>query len=54
MKQFLYYSLALLLAVAITPPTTFSQQVIVKQADEAVSQKAYKLLESLAEEIGSL
>jgi hypothetical protein len=54
MKQFLCYSLALLLAVALTPVRTFSQQNNDKQADEALRQKAYKLLESLAEEVGSL
>ena len=44
----------LLIAVALIPVTTFSQQLNDKRGEEAVRQKAYKLLESLAEQIGSL
>ena len=54
MKQSLRYLLPLLLAVALTPANTLSQQVNDKQADEALRQKAYKTLESLAEQIGYL
>ena len=54
MKLFLSYSLVLLLAVALMPAKAFSQQVNDKQSDEAVRQRAYKLLESLAEQISSL
>ena len=50
----LRYLLLLLLAVALIPAKTLSQQVNDKPADEALNQKAYKLLESLAEQIGSL
>jgi hypothetical protein len=46
--------LLLLLAVALMPATTFSQQVDDKQANAALRLRAYKLLESLAEQIGSL
>ena len=53
MKTFLR-CLLILLAFALTPAQTFSQQVYDKQADEAVRQKAYKLLESLADQVGSL
>ena len=54
MKRSLGYLLALLLAVAFMAVKTFPQQVNDRQADEAARQKAYKLLESLAEQIGSL
>jgi len=54
MKQSLPKLLLLLLAVALMPAKGFSQQVNDKQADEALRQKAYRLLESLAEQIGSL
>lgn len=54
MEKSLRYLLLLLLAVALMPAKTSSQQVNDKQADDALSQKAYKLLESLAEQIGSL
>jgi len=54
MKRHLRYLLLLLLAVALVPVKTFSQQVNDKQTDEALRQKAYKVLESLANEIGSL
>jgi hypothetical protein len=53
MKRSLRY-LLLLLAVALIPANTFSQQINNTQADEVLKQKAYKLLESLAEQIGSL
>ena len=53
MKQSLR-NLLLLLAVALMPAESFSQQVNDKQADEALRQSAYKLLESLAEQVGSL
>ena len=43
-----------LLALALMPGKTFSQQVNSKPAEEAAREKAYKLLESLAEQIGSL
>jgi hypothetical protein len=46
--------LLLLLAVALMPAKTFSQQVDDKQANAALRLRAYKLLESLAEQIGSL
>ena len=46
----LRYLLVLLVAVALVPSKTFSQQV----DDKALQQKAYVLLESLAEQIGSL
>jgi hypothetical protein len=49
-----YLPWLLLLAVALMPGTTFSQEVSGKQADEVLRQRAYKLLESLAQEIGSL
>jgi hypothetical protein len=54
MKTSLRCLLVLLLAVALMPAKTFSQQVNDKQSDVAARQKAYKLLESLAEQIGSL
>jgi hypothetical protein len=54
MKPYISYSLAFVLAVALIPATTFSQQVNDKPADEALRQKAYKSLESLAEQLGSL
>ena len=54
MKQSFRYLLLLLVAVALTPAKTFCQQVSDKQADEVLRHKAYKLLESLAEQIGSL
>src|ERR1041385_7704092 len=54
MKRPLRYLLLLLLAVALVPVKTFSQQVNDNQAEQAVRQKAYKLLESLAQQIGSL
>jgi hypothetical protein len=54
MKQSLPYFLALALAVALMPAKTFSQQINDKQVDEASCQRAYTLLESLAEQIGSL
>lgn len=54
MKRSVRYLLVLLLAVALTPVKAFSQQVNNKQADEALRQKAYALLESLADQIGSL
>ena len=54
MKKFLSYVVLLFVAVAFTSAKTFSQQVNDKPADEALRQKAYKLLESLAEQIGSL
>src|SRR5262245_10813806 len=54
MKRSLRYFLILLLAVALIPAKAFSQQVDDKHTDEALRQKAYKLLESLAEQIGSL
>ncbi len=47
-------SLLLVLVVALLPVKTFSQRVNNNPGDEAVRQKAYKLLESLAGEIGSL
>lgn len=54
MKRSLRCLLLLLLAVALIPVKTSSQQPNYKHGDEAVRQKAYKLLESLAEQIGSL
>ena len=54
MKQSLRYILLLLVAVALMPAKTLSQQVNPMQADDASRQKAYKLLESLAEQIGYL
>jgi hypothetical protein len=48
------YLVLLLIAVALTPVSTFSQQRNDKRVDEPIRQKAYKLLESLAEQIGSL
>src|SRR6185369_10479950 len=52
MKQSLRYLLLVLLAVS--PAKTFSQQVDDKQTNEVLRQKAYKLLDSLADQIGSL
>ena len=46
--------LLLLVAVLLMPAKTFSQQVNDKQAAEALRQRAYKVLESLAEQVGSL
>ena len=46
--------LLLLVAVALMPAETFSQQLNARPADEALRQKAYKVLESLADQIGSL
>jgi hypothetical protein len=54
MKRSLHYLLLLLITVALLPVKTFCQQVNDKKVDDAVRQKAYKLLESLAEQIGSL
>lgn len=53
-KRPLRYFLLLLLTVALIPAESFSQQVNEKQTDEALRQTAYKVLESLAEQIGSL
>lgn len=53
MKRSLRY-LLLLLAVAVMPARAFSQQLNDNPTDEALRQKAYKVLESLAEQIGSL
>lgn len=53
MKRSLRY-LLLLLAVALMPARAFSQQLNDNPTDEALRQKAYKVLESLAEQIGSL
>ena len=53
MKQSLRY-LLLLLAVALVPVKALPQQVNDKHGDDALRQRAYKLLESLAEQIGSL
>lgn len=49
MKRTLRY--VVLLLIVVIPVEAFSQQVT---ADDALRQKAYKLLESLAEQIGSL
>ena len=49
MKLTLRY--VLLLLIAVIPVEAFSQQVT---AEDALRQKAYKLLESLAEQVGSL
>ena len=54
MKPLLTYLLIPLLAVVLMPAETFSQQANNKQADEALRQKAYKLLEALADQINSL
>jgi hypothetical protein len=54
MKRSLPYLLALVLAVALIPAKTFSQQINDKQADTALRQRAYKVIESLADQIGSL
>ena len=54
MKRSLRYLFVLLIAFALLPFKTFSQQVNDKRGDGPVRQKAYKLLESLAEQIGSL
>ena len=54
MKRPLRYLLLLLLAVALVPVKTFSQQLNDNQPEQAVRQKAYKVLESLAQQIGSL
>lgn len=54
MKRSLPYLLALVLAVTLMPAKTFSQQINDKHADEALRLRAYKLLESLADQIGSL
>lgn len=54
MKYSFRYLLLLLLAVAFIPVKTFSQQVNDQQTDQALRQKAFKLLESLADEISSL
>lgn len=48
------YLFLLVLIVALTPAKSFSQQVNDQQAGEALRQRAYKVLESLAEQIGSL
>jgi hypothetical protein len=54
MKQSLRCLLLFLLAVAFMPARAFSQQVNDRHDDDALREKAYKLLETLAEEIGSL
>gem|GEM_PF-628837 len=54
MKRSVRSLLVLLLAVALMPAKAFSQQVDDNQADQALHQKAYKLLETLAEQIGWL
>src|ERR1043166_3038042 len=54
MKRSVRCLLVLLLAVALMPAKAFSQQVNDNQADQALQQKAYKLLETLAEQIGWL
>jgi len=54
MKRSLVHLSVILLAIALVPANTFSQQVSDKSGDEALRQKAYNLLESLAGEIGSL
>ena len=48
MKRSLRYLLPLLLAIALIPARALSQPVNDKPADEALRQRAYKLLESLA------
>src|SRR5690242_21888638 len=48
------YLLLVFIAAALIPVKTFAQQVSDQQADEALRQKAYKLLDSLAAEFGSL
>jgi hypothetical protein len=54
MKLSLRYLILFLVAVALVPVKALSQQVNDKHADEALRQKAYKTLESLATQIGSL
>lgn len=54
MKRSLRYLFLILIAVSFIPGNTLSQQVNNKHGDDALRQKAYKLLESLAEQIGSL
>jgi hypothetical protein len=54
MKRSRRYLLLLVLAVALAPVKTFSRQVNDTQVDEALRQRAYKVLKSLAEQIGSL
>ena len=54
MKRSVHYLLLVLIAVALAPAKAFSQQLNDKPADQALHQRAYKLLETLAEEIGSL
>lgn len=54
MKQSLRYLFLLIITIALIPVNTLSQQVNDKHGDDALRLKAYKLLESLAEQIGSL
>ncbi len=54
MKRALVHLLVLVFAIALMPANTYSQQVNDKQAEQALRQKAYSLLESLAGESGSL
>ena len=54
MKQSLRYLFLLIIAIALVPVNTLAQQVNDKHGDDALRLKAYKLLETLAEQIGSL
>ena len=54
MKRSLRCLFLVLIAVALIPVNTLSQQVIDKPGDDALRPKAYKLLEPLAEQIDSL
>ena len=54
MKRSRRYLLLLVFALALAPAKSLAQQLNDMQADEALRQRAYKVLESLAEQIGSL
>ena len=54
MKRSLRYLFLLLIAIVLIPVNTLSQQVNDKHSNDALRLKAYKLLESLADQIGSL
>src|SRR5262245_3710826 len=54
MKPPLRYLLILFLAAALMPAKAFSQQLNDKESDPALREKAYKQLDSLADQIGSL
>src|ERR1043166_7726071 len=54
MRESLRYALLFSLTIALMSAQTLSQEVDDKHGDDALRQKAYTLLDSLAQQIGSL